>query len=226
MIPSSRCRPSRPTHSSPVPRTRIKICGIREARHALVAANAGADAIGLVFYKDSPRFVTPGAAAIIADTLPPYVMTVGLFVDASDRKVRQTLKDVRLDLLQFHGSEDADFCASFGVPYVRAVPMGAEVDLLEYAGRFATARALLLDAHVTGEAGGTGRTFDWASIPRDLPMPLILSGGLNPENVGRAVREVKPWAVDVSSGVESGRGSKDPQKIVEFIRSVQREDAG
>ena len=115
-------------------------------------------------------------------------------------------------------------CASFGVPYVRAVPMGADVDLLEYAGRFAAARALLLDAHVPGEAGGTGRTLDWASIPRDLPMPVILSGGLTPENVGRAVREVKPWAVDVSSGVEASRGSKDPHKIVEFIRSVQRAD--
>ncbi|HUP98222.1 MAG TPA: phosphoribosylanthranilate isomerase [Usitatibacter sp.] len=207
-------------------RTRVKICGIREARHALVAANAGADAIGLVFYKESPRYVTPGTAATIAATLPPYVMTVGLFVDANDRKVRQALAEVHLDLLQFHGSEEPDFCASFGVPYVRAVPMGPETDLLEYAGRFATARALLLDAHAPGEAGGTGRTFDWAAIPRDLPMPLILSGGLTPENVGRAVREVKPWAVDVSSGVESGRGSKDSQKIVEFIRSVQREDAG
>ena len=207
-------------------RTRIKICGIKEARHALTAADAGADAIGLVFYKDSPRFVTPGTAANIVGVLPPYVTTVGLFVDANDRKVRQTLAEVHLDLLQFHGSEEPDFCAQFGVPYVRAVPMGEGVDLLEYAGRFATARALLLDAHAPGEPGGTGRTFDWAAIPRDLPMPLILSGGLTPENVGRAVREVKPWAVDVSSGVESGRGSKDPRKIVEFIRSVQREDAG
>ena len=207
-------------------RTRIKICGIKEARHALTAADAGADAIGLVFYKDSPRFVTPGTAANIVGVLPPYVTTVGLFVDANDRKVRQTLAEVHLDLLQFHGSEEPDFCAQFGVPYVRAVPMGEGVDLLEYAGRFATARALLLDAHAPGEPGGTGRTFDWAAIPRDLPIPLILSGGLTPENVGRAVREVKPWAVDVSSGVESGRGSKDPQKIVEFIRSVQREDAG
>ena len=207
-------------------RTRIKICGIKEARHGLIAAEAGADAIGLVFYRDSPRYVTPGTAANIAAVLPPYVTTVGLFVNANDRKIRQTLEEVHLDLLQFHGSEEPDFCAQFDVPYVRAVPMGEGVDLLEYAGRFATARALLLDAHAPGEPGGTGRTFDWAAIPRDLPMPLILSGGLTPENVGRAVREVKPWAVDVSSGVESGRGSKDPQKIVEFIRSVQREDAG
>jgi len=207
-------------------RTRIKICGIKEARHALVAANAGADAIGLVFHRDSPRYVTPGTAANIAAVLPPFVMAVGLFVDANDRKVRQTLREVHLDLLQFHGAEEPDFCASFGVPYIRAVPMGEGVDLLEWAGRFATARALLLDAHAPGEMGGTGRTFDWAAIPRDLPMPLILSGGLDPSNVGRAVREVKPWAVDVSSGVEATRGTKDAQKIVEFIRSVQREDAG
>jgi phosphoribosylanthranilate isomerase len=207
-------------------RTRIKICGIREARHALVAAEAGADAIGLVFYRESPRFVTPGTAANVAAVLPPFVTTVGLFVDADEGKVRDVLAHVRLDLLQFHGTETPAFCESFGVPYVRAVPMGQRIDLLEWAGRFSTARALLLDAHEPGRPGGTGRTFDWAEIPRDLPIPLILSGGLTVENVGRAVREVKPWAVDVSSGVEASRGSKDPQKIVEFIRSVRREDAG
>jgi phosphoribosylanthranilate isomerase len=207
-------------------RTRIKICGIKEGRHALLAADAGADAIGLVFYRESPRYLTPGTAANIVAVLPPFVTTVGLFVDANDVKVRKTLSEVRLDVLQFHGSETPEFCESFGVPYVRAVPMGEGVDLLEYAGRFSSARALLLDAHEPGKPGGTGRTFDWAAIPRDLPIPLILSGGLTSENVGRAVREVKPWAVDVSSGVESSRGTKDSQKIVEFIRSVQREDAG
>ena len=205
-------------------RTRVKICGIREALHALVAADAGADAIGLVFHRDSPRYVTPTAAATIAATLPPFVTTVGLFVDANDVKVRKTLAEVRLDLLQFHGSETPEFCESFGLPYVRAVPMGPDVDLLEYAGRFSSARALLLDAHEPGKPGGTGRTFDWGAIPRDLPIPLILSGGLTPENVGRAVREVKPWAVDVSSGVEVTRGTKDPTKIIEFIRSVRSAD--
>ena len=207
-------------------RTRIKICGIREGIHALAAANAGADAIGLVFYKDSPRFITPSNAANIAAILPPYVTTVGLFVDATDRKVRDTLRTVRLDMLQFQGDEEPDFCTSFGLPYVRAVRMEKGTDLLEWAGRFSSARALLLDAHVPGEKGGTGKTFDWSAVPRDLPIPLILSGGLDSNNVGRAVREVKPWAVDVSSGVEASRGVKDPKKIVEFIRSVQREDAG
>ena len=206
-------------------RTRIKICGIREALHGVVAADAGADAIGMVFYRDSPRFVTPGAAANVVAILPPFVTSVGLFVDADEGKIHDTLKTVRLDCLQFHGDETPEFCASFGIPYVRAVAMKPGVDLLEYAGRFSSARALLLDAHVPGIPGGTGQTFNWSAIPRDLPMPVILSGGLDAENVGPAIKFVRPWAVDVSSGVEATRGTKDPKKIVEFIRRVQREDA-
>jgi len=206
-------------------RTRIKICGIREALHGVVAADAGADAIGLVFYRESPRYVTPGAAANVVAILPPFVTSVGLFVDADEGKVHDTLKTVRLDCLQFHGDESPDFCASFGIPYVRAVSMKPGVDLLEYAGRFSSARALLLDAHVPGIPGGTGQTFEWSAIPRDLPMPVILSGGLSAGNVGPAIKLVRPWAVDVSSGVEASRGSKDPKMIVEFIRRVQREDA-
>jgi phosphoribosylanthranilate isomerase len=207
-------------------RTRIKICGIREAAHARLAAETGADAIGLNFYPQSPRYIEPAQAAPIAASLPPYVMAVGLFVNADEAQVRATLAQVPLDLLQFQGDESPGFCESFGKPYVRAVRMEAGTDLLEYAHRFARAKALLLDAHVPGQRGGTGRTFDWGDIPRDLPICLILSGGLTAANVGRAVREVRPWAVDVSSGVEANRGSKDPQKIVEFIRSVRREDAG
>lgn len=206
-------------------RTRIKICGIREALHGVVAADAGADAIGLVFYRESPRYVTPSAASNVVAILPPFVTAVGLFVDADEGKIHDTLKTVRLDCLQFHGGESPDFCASFGIPYVRAVSMKEGVDLLEYAGRFSSARALLLDAHVPGIPGGTGQTFDWSAIPRDLPMPIILSGGLSAENVGPAIQAVRPWAVDVSSGVEASRGTKDPRKIVEFIRRVQREDA-
>jgi phosphoribosylanthranilate isomerase len=207
-------------------RTRVKICGIREPEHARIAAQAGADAIGLVFYGPSPRYVEVAQAEAVVAALPPYVMAVGLFVDASEGAVRRVLDSVRLDLLQFQGDEPAEFCESFGVPYVRAVRMEPGTDLVEYAGRFTRAKALLLDAHVPGQPGGTGRTFDWRGIPRDLPIPVILSGGLTVENVARAVREVKPWAVDVSSGVETGRGSKDPRKIIEFIRSVRIEDAG
>ena len=207
-------------------RTRVKICGISDAGHARIAADAGADAIGLVFYPDSPRHVSAQDAAAIAASLPAYVMAVGLFVDAPGEEVRRVLGEVPLDLLQFQGEETPEFCASFGKPFVRAVRVGPGSDLLEYARRFSRAKALLLDAHVPGQPGGTGQTFDWAGIPPEVPLPLILSGGLTAQNVGRAVREVRPWAVDVSSGVERSRGVKDPQKIVEFIRSVRREDAG
>ena len=206
-------------------RTRIKICGLREPAHARIAAEAGADAIGLNFYGPSPRFVRAEEAKRVAEALPPYVMAVGLFVNALEGEVCEVLAGVRLDLLQFQGDEPPEFCERFGVPYVRAVRMAEGTDLLEYARRFHRAKALLLDAHVPGQPGGTGRTFDWSGIPRDLPIPLILSGGLTVRNVARAVREVKPWAVDVSSGVEASRGVKDPAMIVEFIRSVRREDA-
>jgi phosphoribosylanthranilate isomerase len=170
--------------------------------------------------------VTPGAAATVISMLPPFVTSVGLFVDATEGKVRDTLANVRLDALQFHGDETPEFCASFGLPYVRAVRMEKGIDLLEWAGRFSSARALLVDAHVPGTPGGTGQTFDWSAIPPDLPIPLVVSGGLTAENVGQAIRAVRPWAVDVSSGVEASRGTKDPRKIVDFIRSVRREDAG
>ena len=206
-------------------RTRVKICGIREVQHARVAAQAGADAIGLVFYGDSPRHVEAETAAEIARFLPPYVSAVGLFVNETASGIEAILRLVPLDLLQFQGDEPPEFCERFGRPYVRAVRMGEGVDLLEYAGRFKRAKALLLDAHVPGLPGGTGSRFDWSLVPRSLPIPLILSGGLDPGNVGDAIRRVRPWAVDVSSGVESSRGVKDPARIVEFIRSVQREDA-
>lgn len=207
-------------------RTRIKICGIRDADMALVAARAGADAIGLNFHRPSPRYVTPDEAARIAEVLPAYVMAVGICVNLSEAQVRDILARVPLQMLQFQGDEAPDFCESFRIPFVRAVRMEAQTDLLEYARRFSRARALLLDAHVPGLPGGSGRTFDWSDIPRELPIPVILSGGLTVENVGRAVREVKPWAVDVASGVEAERGVKDPRRIEAFIRSVRREDAG
>jgi len=207
-------------------RTRIKICGIRDANHARIACEAGADAIGFVFHKPSPRYIAPKDASAIISTLPPFVTAVGLFVDEPEASLNAILGQAALDMLQFQGEEPPEFCVRFGKPFVRAVRMEEGADLVEYARRFSRARALLLDAHVPGEVGGTGRTFDWTRVPRELPIPVILSGGLTVQNVGRAVREVRPWAVDVSSGVESGRGIKDPGKIVEFIRSVQREDAG
>ena len=207
-------------------RTRIKICGIREPEHARMAADAGADAIGFNFYGDSPRNVGIERAAQMARALPPYVMAVGIFVNAATEEVKSILAQVPLGLLQFQGDEPPDFCEQFHIPYVRAVRMEKGTDLIECRRRFPGAKALLLDAHVPGQRGGTGQVFDWGAIPRPHPAPLILSGGLTSENVGRAIREVRPWAVDVSSGVEASRGVKDPAKIVEFIRSVRREDAG
>ena len=206
-------------------RTRIKICGLREPAHARIAAEEGADAIGLVFHKPSPRYIEMREAATIAQALPPFVAAVGLFVNLPAADVHAILREVPLDLLQFHGDETPEYCEQFGRPYIRVAKMGPGVDLLEYAERFSRAKALIVDADVPGVAGGTGETFDWSAIPRSVPLPLILSGGLNARNVGRAMREVKPWAVDVSSGVESARGVKDPARIVEFIRSVRSEDA-
>jgi phosphoribosylanthranilate isomerase len=206
-------------------RTRIKICGLREPEHARIAAESGADAVGLVFHPGSPRHLVIEEAKALVEALPPFVMTVALFVDAEASFIRGVLEAVRIDLIQFHGEETPEFCAQFGLPYLRAVRMAEGTDLVEWAHRFKGARALLLDAHVPGQPGGTGRQFDWSAIPAGLPIPIVLSGGLDPGNVARAVREVRPYAVDVSSGVESSRGVKDPAKIVEFIRSVRRADA-
>lgn len=202
-------------------RTRIKICGLKDIPTALHAAREGADAIGLNFHPGSARYVAPEQAAAIAAAMPPFVAIVGLFVDAPGDTVRSVLNRVRLDVLQFHGEEPADFCAAFGRPYLRAVRMAEGVDLVECAKTFSSAKALLLDAYVPGEAGGTGQVFDWGRIPRNLPLPVVLSGGLTAENVARAIREVQPWAVDVSSGVESAKGVKDPAKIAAFIRSAR-----
>jgi len=209
-------------------RTRIKICGITREQDVEAAVAAGADALGLVFYAPSPRHVTPQRAAQLAARIPAFVTRVGLFVNASAETVRATLTEVALDLLQFHGDEDAAYCSQFGRPWIKAARVRPGLDLLEYAAAFAGApgvSGLLLDADVEGYGGG-GRTFDWSLIPPSLPLPVILSGGLHPGNVAEAVRAVRPWAVDVSSGVEAARGIKDAQKITEFIAGVLDADAG
>ena len=212
-------------------RTRVKICGIRTVEDAQAAARAGADAIGLVFYGPSPRHVTVEQAERIAGSLPPYVMAVGLFVDAPDAQVREVLSAVPLDLLQFHGSETIDFCMQFDKPFVQAVRMRPGVDLLQCRGQSMQSRplsrGLLVDAFVPGLHGGTGQSFDWSLIPGPLRGEVILSGGLTPTNVRDAVRAVRPWAVDVSSGVErsSGpKGVKDPGLIERFIEEVHLAD--
>ena len=209
-------------------RTRIKICGITREEDLAAAVAAGADALGFVFYAPSPRYVTIERAAQLMAQVPAFVTKVGLFVNAEPQAVRETMAQVPLDLLQFHGDEDAAYCAAFGRPWIKAARVRPGFDLLEYASLFAKApgvSGLLLDAHVEGYGGG-GKTFDWTLIPRKLSLPVILSGGLHPGNVAEAVRTVRPWAVDVSSGVEAARGIKDAQKIIEFIAGVREADAG
>jgi len=201
--------------------TRVKICGITRVQDGLAAARLGAHAIGLVFYDASPRAVSRDHARAIVDALPPFVTAVGLFVNAEPRIVRDTLAAVPLQLLQFHGDETPEYCTGFGVPYLKAVRVRPGVDLLQYAADFRTARGLLLDAYVEGVRGGTGATFDWSLIPRSLALPVVLSGGLDAGNVETAVRTVRPWAVDVSSGVESAKGVKDAAKIESFMNGVR-----
>ena len=202
--------------------TRAKICGITNEADALAVAASGADAIGFVFYARSPRYVAIGKAAKLVATLPPFVTTVGLFVDADAEFVREGLADVPLDVLQFHGDESPEYCAQFGRPYLKAIRVKAGVDLLQCAARFSAAQALLLDAHVEGVPGGTGTSFDWSLIPPSLPLPVILSGGLDVENVAEAIARVRPYAVDVSSGVEAGKGIKDAAKIAAFMQEVNK----
>ncbi|HCI12730.1 MAG TPA: phosphoribosylanthranilate isomerase [Gallionellaceae bacterium] len=204
--------------------TRIKICGITRAEDAMAVAASGADAIGLVFYAKSPRHASAEQAAQLAAVLPPFVTTVGLFVDADAAFVREVLRVVPLDVLQFHGDETPEYCAQFGRPYLKAIRVKAGVDLLQCAAQFSTAQALLLDAYVAGVPGGTGATFDWGLIPRQLPLPVILSGGLDAENVAEAIERVRPYAVDVSSGVEVGKGIKDAAKVAAFVNEVKRVD--
>ena len=205
--------------------TRIKICGITRAQDARAACLAGADALGFVFFAPSPRNVESELVRDILRGLPPFITSVGLFVDPAPEQVRRTLAIAHVDLLQFHGDESPELCASFGLPYIKAVRMRPEVDLLEYARRFQRARGLLLDTYVSGTQGGTGMRFDWKLIPADLPLPIVLSGGLDSDNVADAVRQVRPWAVDVSSGVEAAKGLKDPQRILDFIAGVRDADA-
>jgi phosphoribosylanthranilate isomerase len=206
-------------------RTRIKICGVTRLEDARMAVQLGADAIGLVFYAPSPRNIGPEAARAIIAALPPFVSIVGLFVDPAPEAVESVLRRCSLGLLQFHGDEAPDFCRGFGLPYIKAARVRADADLVQYLSRYQAAQGWLLDAYHEELYGGTGASFDWKLIPRDLARPVILSGGLTPDNVGVAVRQVRPWAVDVSSGVESAKGVKDAAKIAAFIAGVKNENA-
>jgi len=206
-------------------RTRIKICGITRVEDARAAAELGADAIGLVFYAASPRKVGLEQARAIIAAVPPFVTVVGLFVDPAAEQVESVLRTCSLELIQFHGDETPGFCGGFGVPYIKALRVKADADLVQCLSPYQAARGWLLDAYHDQLYGGTGKSFDWRLIPRDLARPVILSGGLTPDNVGEAVRQVRPWAVDVSSGVEAEKGIKDAAKIAAFIAGVNNEIA-
>lgn len=204
-------------------RTRIKICGLTRESDVLAAVEAGADAIGFVFYPPSPRNLSPERAAALARLIPPFVTLVGLFVEPSEELVDQVRRTVPVSLLQFHGDESNADCARYGLPWIKAARMRPGFDLIEFASLHHGASALLLDTFVH-EYGGSGQTFDWGLVPPSLPRPVILSGGLNPDNVEQAVRQVRPWAVDVSSGVESAKGIKDAARIAAFVKGVKDAD--
>ncbi len=204
-------------------RTRIKICGLTRAQDVRAAVNHGADAIGFVFYASSPRAVSIAQAAALVALLPPFVASVGLFVNATEDDINCVLERVPLQLLQFHGDEAEADCARFGRPWIKAARMRAGVDLVEFASLHPGASGILVDAFVEGYGGG-GKTFDWSLIPQGFGRPLVLSGGLDADNVVDAVRRIRPWAVDVSSGVESDKGIKDTAKIAAFIAGVRDAD--
>jgi phosphoribosylanthranilate isomerase len=204
--------------------TAVKICGVTRVEDALAAAHCGAHAVGVVCYRPSPRYVSPSQAAAIVAALPPFVSVVALFVDAVADEVRAVIARSRCHILQFHGAEPPDYCAQFSLPYVKAVRVRPGADLLQYAHTYREAKGLLLDAYVDGTHGGTGITFDWNLIPRNMPLPVVLSGGLNADNVSQAIRAVRPWAVDVSSGVETAPGIKDAVRIAAFMSGVRDAD--
>lgn len=206
-------------------RVRVKICGVKTAEDAQCAARCGADAIGLVFCDGSPRTVTAEQAKEIIADLPPFVSVVGLFMNTPKEQIEKVLSQVSLDIIQFHGKETQEECCSYGLPYIKAVPMRdsemrGQDKLLEYQKLFFDCKGFVVDSHAPGEAGGSGEIFDWKILPKDFSKPLLLAGGLNPDNVAQAIVEARPYCVDVSSGVESQKGVKDHDKIAAFIRGV------
>jgi phosphoribosylanthranilate isomerase len=202
-------------------RTRVKICGFTRPEHARQAAELGVDAIGLVFYSLSPRAVAVAQAQEIVAALPPFVCVVGLFVDAEAQAVRHILASVRIDLLQFHGSESPAECGQYGKPYIKTVRMRPGIDLMQQAHAYPDALGLLLDSYEVGRPGGTGAVFDWSRAQAHLGKPVILAGGLGPDNVATAIRQLHPYAVDVSSGVEAAKGIKDYAKMAALLEQVR-----
>ena len=201
-------------------RVRVKICGITRLQDALAAVNTGADAVGLIFYEKSPRYVTIDTARLIVKTIPPFVTIVGLFVDARKDEIKTVLDNIPLDILQFHGDESDEQCQQYSRPYIKAVRMWEQIKLDDVAEQYSGASALLLDTYIKDARGGTGIVFDWLMIPPERNKPIILAGGLTPENVREAITQVRPYGVDVSGGVETRKGIKDAAKIAAFMKEV------
>ncbi len=201
--------------------TYVKICGITCPEDASMAVSLGARALGFIFYKGSPRFISLTQARAIIESLPPFVSTVALFVNSEAQDVVETIKIVKPDILQFHGEESASFCEQFERPYIKAIRVHKNTDLIQSCSEYSSAKAVLLDSFIVGKVGGSGVPFDWSLIPPSLSMPIILAGGLNSENVAKAVGIVGPWAVDVSSGVECSPGKKDFNKMLAFFQGVK-----
>jgi phosphoribosylanthranilate isomerase len=206
-------------------RTRVKICGITRVEDARAAAALGADAIGLIFYRPSPRYVTPERAREIVEATPAFVTTVAVFVNPTREEVETVIRETGVAMLQFHGDESPEFSSGFSRPYVKAARIRPELDLLKYLSPHSAARAWMLDTFHGDLWGGTGGAFDWGLVPKDAVKPIILSGGLTADNVANAVKRVRPYAVDVSTGVEASKGIKDAAKIAAFIGAVKREDS-
>jgi len=200
---------------------RVKICGITSIADARAAVESGADAIGLVFYEPSPRAVSIDQAQAIAASVGPFVTVVGLFVDADESYIRDVLGSVSLHVLQFHGNESREFCEQFQRPYMKAIRMRPELNVPQEIDTYLSASAILLDAYRPGVPGGTGETFDWQRVPQNSPLPIVLAGGLTPKNVASAIQSTQVYGVDVSGGVESAPGQKDPRKVAQFISSAR-----
>ena len=201
-------------------RTKIKICGITNLKNAREAVELGVDALGFVFFSESPRYIKPKKARAIINLLPSFVSRVGLFVNAPKQEVLSVISESRVNLLQFHGDEDENFCNQFNLPYIKAISFKDGINLLEYCHLFASSSAILIDTYSQEMRGGTGKTFNWDLIPKHLPLPLIIAGGLNSKNVSSLINSVNPYGVDVSGGVELDKGIKDYNMMENFVLGV------
>ena len=201
-------------------KTKVKICGITNLKNALEASEIGVDALGFVFFKDSPRYIDPIEAGKIINLLPTFVLRVGLFVNPSENEVLSAISDSRINMIQFHGDENEEFCNQFNLPYIKAVAFRDDLNLLEYCKLYTSSSAILVDTYSEKLRGGTGKTFDWDLLPKELPLPIIIAGGLDSANVSLLIKTLNPYGVDVSGGVEREKGIKDYNMMKNFVLGV------